>query len=119
MGGAEWIVLVRADELVGVVSAAGPAARLIESGATKSGLIAELRFQESPGGFVTDVSFDLDAWWTNAIRIVVPGTAAGSQSMDVVLRLQTFEERLMPEAPCAKPVPELDDDGVTVLKCPE
>jgi len=116
-GATEWVVLVRADDLVEVVAAAGPAARLISAGAGSSEIIEEARIKQNADGHVTAVSINLDEWWTNALGVVDPDLESSGATMDVFLTLTQFEEPLHPVPPCDNPVPEIDGDGLTVLKC--
>lgn len=115
-GVAEWVVLVRADELVNVVTAAGPASRLIDAGAGSSGIISEMNVLQSPEGYITAVSIDLDEWWTFALGLVDVGFETGDQTMRAEFLMYTFEDPLYPEAPCDDPVATLDD-GLTLWKC--
>lgn len=118
-GGAEWSVTVRADELIDVVTAGGPAARLTEAGAASSGIYADLVLTESQDGFVTAASIDLDEWWTNALSLTETGLPTGLESMNARFTMQQFDEQLTPEAPCQQPTPTQDDDGATIFRCTE
>lgn len=115
--GRTWVVRVRSDELVPLVAAAGPASRLVETGAAESGIMAELQIQQSPEGYVAAIRGDLSTWWTNALMTVddLQGLV-GDETMEMDLQLEPFAPALQPDAPCLDPASEIDE-GLTVLSC--
>jgi hypothetical protein len=117
--GTIWTVKVRADDLLPLVTAAGPAARLTEIGAANSGALADLEVEVHESGFIRFISGDLDEWWTNAMSLLplptIDDSSADQQmSLRMTLRQPTGEVRR--EAPCQDPVSAVED-GLTVLSC--
>jgi hypothetical protein len=118
-GASTWVLLARADDLVPLVAAGGPAARLVELGAADNGLIVELRLEQDPDGFISSVSGSMNEWWANALSLMaeVDGTPGGD-TMQLDLRLERFESALQPRPPCADPSAGVDS-GLAVLVCDE
>ena len=111
-----WILEVRADELVPLLLAGGPASRLTEMGAADSGLLVEVQMNLDVDGYITRLSGEMDQWWTNAI--VVGGLGNGAQAMSFQIRLEQFSESLHPQPPCTEPRTEDDEAGNETLVCP-
>lgn len=117
-GGTTWIVSVRADDLLPVVSAGGAASRLAEMGAADSGLTAQLQLEANQDGHVVSITGDLDEWWSNAVSLL-PGAKVAPSSdytLHLDLELSQFEDPLNPEPPCDDPSQRLEE-GQTIYVC--
>lgn len=117
-GGTTWIVSVRADDLLPVVSAGGAASRLAEMGAADSGLTAQLQLEANQDGHIVSITGDLDEWWSNAVSLL-PGAKEAPNSdytLRLDLKLSQFEVPLNPEPPCDDPSQSLQE-GQTVYIC--
>ncbi len=115
-GSAVWLLTVRADDLVPVVAAAGPASRLIDAGAGQSGLVVELQMYQSSEGHFEGFTAQLDDWWSRAIALGID-SAESDQSMSVEFRSEVFSAPLVPEPPCTNTVTTIDDTGFSALIC--
>ncbi len=114
-GGRTWVLDASADGLLELVSAGGPAARLMDAGAADSGLSVRIELEESADGHFVRLRADMSEWWTRAVNLVAP--TDGTQSMDVDFRLMAFDAPLNVERPCDDPTPTVTDDGVQGLVC--
>lgn len=114
-GSMNWLLRVRADDLVPMVAAGGPASRLIGLGAADSGLEVSVELVQAPEGYFSGFRFDMSEWWANALSLA--GPSEGDESMTVEFRLDPFDVPLSLEAPCESPATRIDDDGLTVLVC--
>jgi hypothetical protein len=111
-GGAVWVLMVRADELIWMATAAGPAQQMLSLGIGESGLLTELELEVGPTGVITGFRTNMDEWWANAVTIMGNEDQADGARMDIVFRGETFSGALQPEPPCADPVAEVDEvDG--------
>ncbi len=115
-GSAVWLLTVRADDLVPVVAAAGPASRLIDAGAGQSGLVVELQMYQSSDGHFEGFTAQLDDWWSRALALGID-SAESDQSMSVEFRSEVFSAPLVPEPPCTNTVTTIDDTGHSALIC--
>lgn len=114
-GSINWLLRVRADELVPIVAAAGPASRMMGLGAADSGLEVSVELVQAAEGYFSGFRFDMSEWWTNAVSLA--GLSEGDESMTVEFRLDPFETPLSLDPPCESPETQPDDDGLTVLVC--
>jgi hypothetical protein len=124
-----WTIELRADDLVPLVAAGGPAENLLELGAGESGLRVTGQLTVVSDRLVSALSVSLNDWWSRAQRLYAESLPTGSLSRELELeyfredehmqlefRVESFDAPLAVTAPCEDATTRREG-GLSVMFC--
>jgi hypothetical protein len=101
-GSERWSVMIRADDLLPLVTTGGVQQRLLAGGFGSTGIAAAAEIFVDANGMVTGFETELDEWWQQAVTSLIPEPAL-EVTMRVRFELSDFDAPIEVVTPCSNP----------------